>query len=236
MASGTVYCSPLCDDCIPGCKPFYLAPLPLERYQYPPPPPPTSVQSLVLITIATLCCSLVLIATCCMIFSKYSSFNKSRGQHPSLPSVIYIHEANSHTNPIEPARPITVNSKGLEMSFINSIPVCKYKKGDGVVESIKCSVCLYEFQEDDNLRILPYCVHAFHLTCIDTWLKLLTDCPLCRDRVDSYSPVASRLIEPMSNLDDGIPEEETSLSFVVEGDRDSAVQGINKPNSSRLDV
>ncbi|KAF6166826.1 hypothetical protein GIB67_005702 [Kingdonia uniflora] len=239
---GAVYCLPGCNDCIPGCKPFYLAPSPLlppiHDYQYPPPPPPAPIPFLVSMTLATFGGSFLVIGTCYMIFSKFrSSFNNSYNQHPHPSAVMYILEGNIHTNSIASIRPIKADSKGLELSFINSIPVCKYKKGDGLVEATECLVCLYEFQENENLRILPNCMHAFHLTCIDTWLKLHIDCPLCRDRVDSYNPfVASRLIEPISSLDNGIPGEETRLSIVIEGGRGSADQRVNMPNSSHPDV
>lgn len=72
---------------------------------------------------------------------------------------------------------------GLEESLIESIPVCKYKKGGGVVEGTECSVCLSEFQDDESLRMLRKCNHAFHLPCIDTWLKSHSSCPLCRANV-----------------------------------------------------
>lgn len=48
------------------------------------------------------------------------------------------------------------------------------------MESSDCSVCLSEFQENERLRLLPECSHAFHVPCIDTWLKSHSNCPLCR--------------------------------------------------------
>ncbi|KAJ0244551.1 RING-H2 finger protein ATL51 [Hirschfeldia incana] len=69
---------------------------------------------------------------------------------------------------------------GLDETLIKSITVYKYRKGDGFVESSDCSVCLSEFQENERLRLLPECNHAFHVPCIDTWLKSHSNCPLCR--------------------------------------------------------
>jgi hypothetical protein len=71
-------------------------------------------------------------------------------------------------------------SDGLEETLINKITVCKYKRGDGFVDSTDCSVCLGEFRDGESLRLLPKCSHAFHLPCIDTWLKSHSNCPLCR--------------------------------------------------------
>ncbi|KAI4371875.1 hypothetical protein MLD38_010173 [Melastoma candidum] len=69
---------------------------------------------------------------------------------------------------------------GLDESAIKSIAVYKYKKGEGLVDGTDCSVCLSEFQDDESLRLLPKCNHAFHLPCIDAWLKSHSNCPLCR--------------------------------------------------------
>lgn len=38
---------------------------------------------------------------------------------------------------------------------------------------------LVEYQDKDRLRHLP-CGHAFHMKCIDAWLKQSTTCPKCR--------------------------------------------------------
>lgn len=69
---------------------------------------------------------------------------------------------------------------GLDESFIKSIVVCEYKKGDGFFEGTDCAVCLGEFLENECLRKLPKCGHCFHLQCIDVWLKSHSTCPLCR--------------------------------------------------------
>ncbi|XP_027112809.1 uncharacterized protein [Coffea arabica] len=73
-----------------------------------------------------------------------------------------------------------IRTVGLQPSVINAITICKYKRGDGLVEGTECSVCLNEFQEDETLRLLPKCNHAFHIPCIDTWLRSHTNCPNCR--------------------------------------------------------
>ncbi|KAK7400347.1 hypothetical protein VNO78_11553 [Psophocarpus tetragonolobus] len=73
-----------------------------------------------------------------------------------------------------------IRTTGLQQSVIGAITVCKYKKDDGLIEGTDCSVCLSEFLEDESLRLLPKCNHAFHLPCIDTWLRSHTNCPLCR--------------------------------------------------------
>ncbi|GMK59146.1 hypothetical protein CspeluHIS016_0701610 [Cutaneotrichosporon spelunceum] len=46
----------------------------------------------------------------------------------------------------------------------------------------QCPICLLEFEDGDDLRILP-CQgqHRFHQACVDPWLlRVSTSCPLCR--------------------------------------------------------
>lgn len=69
---------------------------------------------------------------------------------------------------------------GLDEALISRIPTCKYKAGEGIVDGTECSVCLGEFEEGEELRILPKCNHPFHIPCIDTWLAASSTCPLCR--------------------------------------------------------
>ncbi|KAK4372293.1 hypothetical protein RND71_007677 [Anisodus tanguticus] len=97
-----------------------------------------------------------------------------------------------------------VATAGLDESTIKAITVCRFKKGEGLVEDTECAVCLSEFQEDKNLRLLPKCSHAFHLPCINTWLKSHPNCPLCRANVVSLPPpLTSSAVPPHSptNLD-----------------------------------
>ncbi|PWA68733.1 Zinc finger, RING/FYVE/PHD-type [Artemisia annua] len=73
-----------------------------------------------------------------------------------------------------------IRTTGLQASVINGIKVVKYDKSDGVVDGTDCTVCMSEFEGGDMLRLLPNCKHAFHISCIDTWLQSHTNCPLCR--------------------------------------------------------
>ncbi|KAK8480533.1 hypothetical protein V6N13_031458 [Hibiscus sabdariffa] len=82
-------------------------------------------------------------------------------------------------------------SQGLDETLIKSIAVCKFKKNEGLIEGTECSVCLSEFMEDESLRLLPKCNHAFHVPCIDTWLKSHSSCPLCRANISSTADAAA---------------------------------------------
>ncbi|KAJ8771301.1 hypothetical protein K2173_026478 [Erythroxylum novogranatense] len=83
---------------------------------------------------------------------------------------------------------------GLDEALIKSITLFKYRRGDGFFEGTDCSVCLTEFQENESLRLLPKCSHAFHVPCIDTWLRSHASCPLCRASI-----VSANILPPQPN-------------------------------------
>lgn len=139
---------------------------------FPPPPPMdddsgTDFSPLVLAVIGTLASAFFLVIYFTVI-SKYC--RRRRGSSRSGNDQDEM--ANDQTRQVGPA--------GLPEEFIKSITVYKYKKSGGEVESTDCSVCLSEFEDGEKLRLLPKCNHAFHLPCIDTWLKSHSSCPLCR--------------------------------------------------------
>ncbi|WOL00051.1 RING-H2 finger protein ATL16-like [Canna indica] len=85
----------------------------------------------------------------------------------------------------------TAQFRGLDPGAIRSIPVVKF---DVEAETAAfCAVCLSEFREEERLKLLPSCAHAFHVDCIDTWLQFNTNCPLCRSEV-SAAAAADRFV------------------------------------------
>ncbi|XP_073269376.1 uncharacterized protein [Primulina huaijiensis] len=110
-----------------------------------------------------------------------------------------------------------IRTVGLEPSVISKIAIVKYKKGDGLVEGTDCAICLNEFQEDETLRLLPKCSHAFHIPCIDTWLNSHTNCPVCRAGIVNNIAVipSEELVVQNSGL-----AEETSRAGFAEIDRE----------------
>lgn len=55
-------------------------------------------------------------------------------------------------------------------------------EGNGNIE--ECSICLYTFEVDQSIKILP-CdeKHFFHKVCIDKWLGNHKACPICRKEI-----------------------------------------------------
>ncbi|CAN6204337.1 unnamed protein product [Urochloa humidicola] len=83
---------------------------------------------------------------------------------------------------------------GLAQAAIDALPEFAYaelsaaasatRKGkEKAARPFDCAVCLCEFAGADRLRLLPSCGHAFHLACIDVWLRSTATCPLCRTKL-----------------------------------------------------
>lgn len=53
----------------------------------------------------------------------------------------------------------------------------------------KCTICLCEFEEGEDVRRLP-CFHLFHVQCVDQWLCTNKRCPICR--VDIETQIESK--------------------------------------------
>ncbi|KAF3440894.1 hypothetical protein FNV43_RR19180 [Rhamnella rubrinervis] len=74
-------------------------------------------------------------------------------------------------------------NKGLKKKVLQSLPKCTYSKSAAATESkmaTECAICLGDFAEGEDIRILPQCGHCFHVFCIDTWLGSHSSCPSCR--------------------------------------------------------
>ncbi|KAL7124736.1 hypothetical protein ABFS83_14G069100 [Erythranthe nasuta] len=88
--------------------------------------------------------------------------------------------------------PLNTN-KGLDSSAISSIPQFVFKSeehsqsnnnGNNGLLLLECVICLSLFEDGDKCRKLGLCEHAFHLECVDMWLRSHKTCPVCRARAD----------------------------------------------------
>ncbi|KAK3020086.1 hypothetical protein RJ639_003710 [Escallonia herrerae] len=90
---------------------------------------------------------------------------------------------------IRPAATASV-SLGLDAATIGSLPILMHKSlavdsdkdDDSVVVMVEreCSICLGLFEDDEMIKVLPECLHAYHSECVDKWLRTRPSCPLCR--------------------------------------------------------
>ncbi|GFP88567.1 RING-H2 finger protein atl52 [Phtheirospermum japonicum] len=182
-------------DCSLGVCSIYC---PQFCYLIFPPPPPSdddseSPFSPLIIAIIGVLASAFLLVSYYTIVTKYCKRrnNQVSGTEESRDDL--AHQDQWQTGP-----------DGLDEALIEKITVCKYKNGDGLIEGTECAVCLSEFQENESLRLLPKCSHAFHLPCIDTWLKSHSNCPLCRANVVALASPAVNLNSYQVNRPDDL--------------------------------
>ncbi|CAL5016677.1 unnamed protein product [Urochloa decumbens] len=117
--------------------------------------------------------------------------------------------------------------RGLDPAVVATFPIVSYREvvahkiGKGVLE---CAVCLTSFEDDDDLRLLPHCSHAFHPECIDPWLQSRITCPLCRANLEKpapapapLSPAAPAAAPPSPRPPSPPPLEAVSIPVLEEG-------------------
>ncbi|RDX68087.1 RING-H2 finger protein ATL54, partial [Mucuna pruriens] len=181
---------PCLSDCT-ICLKICLTSPPQYPYYSPPPPPQLAhfhlddggadqgnnhkISTYLFLALALL--SAAFFVVCCRaIYTRFGSRRRASSRHQTQETP---HD-DEERGPVVDHPIWYIRTLGLQQSIINAITVCEYKKGEGLIEGTECAVCLSEFQEDENLRLLPKCNHAFHLHCIDTWLRSHTNCPMCR--------------------------------------------------------
>ncbi|KAK1439256.1 hypothetical protein QVD17_05072 [Tagetes erecta] len=75
-------------------------------------------------------------------------------------------------------------NKGIKKKFVEAIPKFAYdsakEDNGGKLSSGDCAICLAEYVNGDEIRVLPQCGHGFHVACIDKWLGSHSSCPSCR--------------------------------------------------------
>ncbi|CDY25115.1 hypothetical protein HID58_071697 [Brassica napus] len=111
---------------------------------------------------------------------------------------------SAHLRSLSAARDPTQSSSHspLDPAVLEKIPIFVYSVKTHKSPPEECSVCLSEFEEEDEGRVLPKCGHVFHVDCIDTWFRSRSSCPLCRapvqpehssssDESDSSTPSSS---------------------------------------------
>lgn len=182
-------------------------PLPLHpQTQLPPPPSPaanlnTSFPILVISVFGVLITSILLLSYC--VFVIKCCFNRRRSDvFSSLSRSWGLSESSFMVHSTG------IRSHGLEESAIRAIPTFRYRRGgDGDEEGKRsfheCAVCLNDFQEEEVVRLLPNCLHVFHMDCIDIWLQTNANCPLCRSDITTTSPIPADLLASHPNLQHG---------------------------------
>ncbi|CAI9267649.1 unnamed protein product [Lactuca saligna] len=125
--------------------------------------------------------ALVVVLILVFLFHIYARWLWHRRQR-SIDAYTNRHRHDQHSG-------VTVLRRGLDASFLNSLPVILFEAKD-FKNGLECSVCLSEIMEGEKTRILPKCNHAFHAECIDMWFHSHSTCPICRNPVQEQTEVS----------------------------------------------
>ncbi|XVF44818.1 hypothetical protein PTKIN_Ptkin02bG0154800 [Pterospermum kingtungense] len=206
-------CSPS-SPCFKVCRPYLEPPT-------PPLPPVSDSGSHIRTSTMLLIITFAVLSTAFLVLCYYVYYvrRSRRARMRSQPETTETRDQflDEDHGPIVDHHIWYINTVGLQRSIIDSIAVFKYKKGEGLVEGTECAVCLSEFEEDENLRLLPKCSHAFHIPCIDTWLRSHTNCPLCRAPIVSNTANIGPSSSSEVNTEESRVSEETQV-VIVEDD------------------
>ncbi|XP_057798090.1 RING-H2 finger protein ATL16-like [Salvia miltiorrhiza] len=207
-----------------------------------PPPPPVSDNGFPMLAVAVL----GITATAFLLVSYYIFVTKCCFRWHLIDPLRRFPIRRARLNEDPPASsysPASWQSRGLNELLIREIPTFQYNKQQGESSSVsKCVVCLNEFQENDMLRLLPKCSHAFHLDCIDVWLLSNSNCPLCRSAISGRNRYKiERIVAPNSSPQDPRPTvgaifggDEDFVEIVIRGEDLSENRQQERGDSSRL--
>ncbi|KAL7609233.1 hypothetical protein Lser_V15G11447 [Lactuca serriola] len=138
------------------------------------------ISVIVLGVVFVVCCLLHFLARYLMKKKRSSSSSSSSNSHHQSSRFQESNDNDDVAYERQLQQLFHLHDSGLDQAFIDALPLFLYKELMGSKEPFDCAVCLCEFSEQDKLRLLPLCSHAFHIHCIDTWLLSNSSCPLCR--------------------------------------------------------
>jgi hypothetical protein len=201
------------------CPPAAALPPP---WPYPPLPPPASHGRSTFVTALIIATSVLVFLALCLSILVFVRRRRLRRRREALLEAA-LAPAAAATFPDEgdgdggPGGEVVhhvwhIRTVGLDNAAIESIALTRYRAG-GVLGASDCTVCLGEFQDGELLRLLPKCAHAFHVECIDTWLRAHVSCPLCRaDVMDPGAAAADADAEQPPGTDAADASAERSAS------------------------
>jgi len=112
-----------------------------------------------------------------------------------------------------------------------------------------CAICISSFKKNDLVRLL-WCEHLFHQSCIDSWLRKHTDCPLCKLELfpEEQNDKLSDVLNDMSlvgtatspnNVVDGVDSNNNVNAAVVDANNNvnaAVVDANNNVNAAVVDA
>ncbi|KAK3133859.1 hypothetical protein QOZ80_6AG0542050 [Eleusine coracana subsp. coracana] len=170
-----------------------------QSYPYPwplPPPtddePSTSPGKVIVGVVVGVGATLIVLSILCSICQKMRPGNGAASRPaaaraaaavaapPRAPSVVALSDSDDDE---ECSWPRGGSSTAGLPSFTYS-PSLKQNLTGSEEEAAACAVCLGEFGVGETVRLLPACLHLYHVDCIDPWLHAHSTCPICRSGTD----------------------------------------------------
>ncbi|GJM91342.1 hypothetical protein PR202_ga07705 [Eleusine coracana subsp. coracana] len=124
---------------------------------------------------------------------------------------------------------------GLKKKALKALPKLAYADAEeGRAEEVlsECAICLSEFGEREEVRVMPQCGHGFHVACVDTWLRSNSSCPSCRRPIvldDPAPPKRCRKCEAI--VEAVVASSSSSSSSAVAGSSSSGSGGRRPPRA-----
>uniref|UniRef100_A0ACD5YN63 Uncharacterized protein n=1 Tax=Avena sativa TaxID=4498 RepID=A0ACD5YN63_AVESA len=104
-----------------------------------------------------------------------------------------VHTSSSQrsvVDDVELGRRPCATAAGLDEAVLAAYPTTVYsspsrdsageRSKEEEAADTRCAVCLADYADGDELRLLTGCRHSFHRRCVDDWLRRRPSCPLCR--------------------------------------------------------
>ncbi|PKU82879.1 RING-H2 finger protein ATL1-like [Dendrobium catenatum] len=207
-----------------------------------PPPPPTPPltpsgsleSSFPIVTISII----GILATAILLMSYYAFVTKCCLNWQQSNTISHIYQSHRrrrshHSEDIFTLQySVMLGDRGLDELTIQAIPTFRYRRDQVQGSSNDCAVCLNDFKEEERVRLLPNCLHGFHIDCIDAWLQTHANCPLCRSEITT-----AKTLPINSNIDEIPSQNSAEMESIVIEVRDDEAQISNDDGyDERLDL
>ena len=102
-----------------------------------------------------------------MPFDLFSSINSDFNPEDFIQQLMSMRGNRNHDHPTE--EQILNNLPETEIDDVTKLDP----------EKRNCVICLEDFKNGDKATVLP-CIHLFHTSCVQSWLKTQNSCPICK--------------------------------------------------------
>ncbi|KAH0456365.1 hypothetical protein IEQ34_014272 [Dendrobium chrysotoxum] len=215
--------------------PYTIRP-PIIILSPPPPTPPLSPSGSLESSFPIVTISIIgILATAILLMSYYAFVTKCCLNWQQSNTISHIYQSrrrrSHHSEDIFTLQySVMLGDRGLDELTIQAIPTFRYRRDQVQGSSNECAVCLNDFKEEERVRLLPNCLHAFHIDCIDAWLQTHANCPLCRSEITTAKPLAIN-----SNIDENPSQNSAETESIVIEVRDDEAQISNDDDNDGYD-